>query len=287
MAVDLNTFDAQVIVANCAGLVVNTANQPLGRGGQKAVWSCEYYGAVYVLKVMVGEPETTERAKRELEIMRNCQSPHLAKLGPLPLTVLDLGNNDIVLYFLEELIAGSALNAIVKPFNSAEIKRLGLDVAAAVKLLWSNGYIHRDIKPHNIMRRAGSTEHVLLDAGIALDFAAVSITQTGNVVGTRAYLSPEQWQLPKRDLDFRADMFALGITMYECGTGKHPFWNPAVPAVDVAMNVLNVRAPHPHQFNGALNGELCDVILRLLEKPRHLRYARVEHLEDDLNRILI
>jgi serine/threonine protein kinase len=60
---------------------------------------------------------------------------------------------------------------------------------------------------------------------MALDFSAASITSTGGIPGTPAYLSPEQLQMAKRDLDFRADLFALGITMYECATGAHPFIN--------------------------------------------------------------
>ena len=75
--------------------------------------------------------------------------------------------------------------------------------------------------------------------------------------------------------------------MYECLTGQHPFWNQDLPRGDVNHNTLQYASPHPTRWNGTLNLELCDIVLRLLEKERHLRYSRFQHLQNDLDGIVI
>jgi eukaryotic-like serine/threonine-protein kinase len=91
----------------------------------------------------------------------------------------------------------------------------------------------------------------------------------------------------KRDLDFRSDLFALGICMYDCLTGEHPFWNQDLPRGDIHHNTLQYASPHPQRWNAALPADLCDLVMRLLEKERHLRYSRFDHLRIDLGRIVI
>lgn len=258
----------------------------VGRGGQKAVWRCEYKGQDYVLKAMVGDPDGTERAKREIEVYRQCNSPYLPHLGPLPLSILKVGADE-VLYYLEEFIEGLAVSQIARPMASEAVLRLGLCIADAVEELWRHGFVHRDIKPANIMRRTNGVDYVLLDAGLALDQAGPSLTATGGVVGTWGYRSADQLQLSKRDLDFRSDLFALGICMYECLSGQHPFWNADLPRGDVHFNTVHHPCPRPERWQPTLNSDLCDIVMRLLEKERHLRYSRFDHLRDDLNRIVI
>jgi len=213
-----------------------------------------------------------------------CNSAYLPGLGPLPLRELDLGNGDAVLYYLEEFIPGTPLHQVAKPLTVEAVLDMGRSVAMALNEIWKNGYIHRDVKPLNIIQRT-SGGYVLLDTGLALDFAASSITPMGGVVGTPAYLSPDQLQIPKRELDFRSDLFSLGITMYECATGQHPFWNPLVPTGDVRYNIVQSPCPHPQRWNNSLPDGLCEAILRMLEKERHLRYSRIEHLLEDLDKV--
>lgn len=281
MAIDLNGFNPQPIGAAVAGLQID---HRLGHGGQKAVWACTFKGLKYVLKLLVAEPGSEERAKRELEIYRRCNSPYLPKVGPLPLNKLFIGN-DVVLYYLEEFIDGSTLLQISKPTPLPDVIAMANCVSSAIEELWKNGFVHRDIKPANIMQKVSSREYVLLDAGLALDSAGPSLTQTGGIVGTTGYLSPDQLQMNKRELDFRSDLFALGICMYECLTGRHPFWNPGLPQGDINHNTLQYTSPYPTRWNTSLNSDICDLTMRLLEKERHLRYSRFEHLRGDLNRI--
>jgi len=283
MAIDLTNFDPQPIVAALNGLQIG---QLLGRGGQKAVWHCTYQGHEYVLKVMVGDPDATERAKREVEIYRRCTSEYLPQLGPLSLNSISVGT-DVVLYYLEERIGGVPLSQVTKPIAAASVIAMALCITNAIEELWKNGFVHRDIKPANIMQQTNGRDYVLLDAGLALDSAGPSLTQTGGIVGTTGYRSPDQLQMNKRDLDFRSDFFALGICMYECLTGQHPFWNQDLPRGDIHFNTVQHATPPPQRWNATIPADLSAVIMRLLEKDRHLRYSRFDHLRDDLGRIVI
>jgi serine/threonine protein kinase len=178
MPIDLNAFDPQPIATAVKGLQIG---QRLGRGGQKAVWACTYRGQDYVLKVLAAEPDSAERAKRELEVYRRCGSPYLPKLGPLPLTTFSIGADD-VLYYLEEYVDGVSLAQNAKPLSLQDVVAMANCLNDAIEELWKNGFVHRDIKPANIMRKNNSQEYVLLDAGLALDAAGPSLTQTGGIV---------------------------------------------------------------------------------------------------------
>jgi serine/threonine protein kinase len=279
----LATLDPQPIAAAQPGLLVGPR---LGPGGQKAVWECTYQGQRYALKVLIAEPGTVERAKRELEVYRLCNSPFLPKVGPLALTSLSIGN-DAVLYYLEEFVDGAPLDQIARPVPPQDVVTMANCMTDAIEELWKKGFVHRDIKPANVMRKANVQEYVLLDAGLALDAAGPSLTQTGGIVGTTGYRSPDQLQMNKRDLDFRSDLFALGICMYYCLTGEHPFWNQDLPRGDVHHNTLQFVSPHPQRWDSTLPISLCDIIMRLLEKERHLRYSRFDHLRYDLSRVVI
>ena len=183
MPINLGAFDPQPIAANLPGLQIG---QRIGFGGQKSVWHCSYQGTQYVLKVLVADPSSTERAKRELEVYRRCNSPFLPRVGPIPLTSLKVGAEEL-LYYLEEFIEGTNVWQIGKPMPLSDVVSMGKCIASAIENLWANGFVHRDIKPANIMRRANTQEYILLDVGLALDSSGPSLTQTGgiNVFETR------------------------------------------------------------------------------------------------------
>ncbi len=130
----------------------------------------------------------------------------------------------------------------------------------------------------NIIQKA-APEYVLIDAGLALDRDGEALTVPGTVVGTKMYLSPDQLQLPQRELDVRSDLFSLGIVLYECATGDHPFMNDEAPLGDVIQNILHFECVDPKRFNPELPRPLCDVIVRLLRKDRDARYPNVRELQ--------
>lgn len=272
-------IDPRIIVQDCKGLVLGGW---LKMGGQKQVWRCAYDQKAYVLKALVADDMTIRRVRRELEIMKSCDSRFLPKLGPLELRELTLQNGEKILYFLEEYIAGVPLSSVRKPMNEIEVRSVASCVCQALEVLTWNGYIHRDIKPMNVMQRT-PLEYVLIDAGLALARNGENITAPGGIVGTRAYLSPDQLTLRPRQLDVRSDLFALGMTLYECATGEHPFLNDEMPTGDVVHTILNCECIYPRRFNPALEDPFCKVMLRLLEKKRENRYSSLSELQRDLN----
>jgi len=271
---------------------------PIGRGGQKLVFRADLHGQTYALKfALVPEEieaeevpyaEVTARIHREVETMRDCSSPHMVKLGPIGLTFAEVSDQR-VLYFSEEFIDGQDLRRLIRqhgPLAPAEVIQLGIHITDAIKGLWELGKIHRDIKPGNIMQRTGTGEFVLLDAGLAFDVVGESLSG-GFLVGTPLYFSPEQFDYSSRrsGLDFRSDMFALGVTMYEALTGKHPFWNPGCSSETFCANIRTKTPPPPSQVIAGVPAGLDDVILRMIGKSPHLRFRKCDRLISALQEI--
>jgi len=278
---ELSQIDPQVIVEDCPGLVIGSH---LKTGGQKCVWSCAYRQKAYVLKALMADDDTMRRVRREIEVMMVCDCPYLPKFGPLPLRELVLNGGEKIFYFLEEYIAGTPLGSVQRPMKPREIVRMSVCVATAIGAMAHKGYIHRDVKPMNIMQKSQS-EYVLIDAGLALDSDGEAITRVGNVVGTRLYVSPDQISLPPKELDERSDLFLLGVVMYEYATGHHPFLNTRTPRGDVVQNILQIECVAPSDFNPKVPKRLEKLILKLLRKKRDERYASSAELLADLSKM--
>jgi serine/threonine protein kinase len=267
-SIHLSQLDPNAITDDCAGLVLGAQ---LKIGSQKRVWRCAYQEKAYVLKALMADDATLRRVKREIQVMHTCTSVYLPKFGPLPLKELRLESGETVLYFLEEYIDGIPLSSVHKPMSPEDVVYLASCIAEALQVLAQNRYVHRDVKPMNIIQRTNS-DYVLIDAGIALDRDGEAITLAGDVVGTPLYISPDQFKFPQKRLDSRADLFSLGLTLYECATGEHPFLNDELPRADVIYNILHLDCLPPQHFNPALPSLLSDIITRLLQKDRDRRY---------------
>lgn len=279
---ELGQVDPQLIINHCPGL---SLGPHLKIGGQKRVWRCAFNGDAYVLKAIMASDRALRRVKREIEIMRKCDSPYLPNFGPLPLRELVLPSGEKVVYFLEEYIDGVPLASVHVPMPPEQVIRLGRCVAEALGVLAAHHYVHRDVKPMNIMQQTSST-YVLINAGLALDLDGDSISLDGAPpVGTPPYFSPEQIMLPSRDLDCRSDLFSLGISLYECATGEHPFSNDHLPRANILRNIVDLTPPEPQRFAPGLPDALCAVIAGLLEKDRGRRYQSPEHLLADLPKV--
>jgi serine/threonine protein kinase len=273
--------DPMPILSRHAGLAIVSTVRP---GGQKQVWEVTYNGVRYALKLICSAPEAIERARRKIGIMHLCDCPHLVKMGPLDLHDISIGGQPFI-YYLEEFIDGTPLDRLTKPMALLDCKTLGLHLASAISALWERRYVHRDIKPSNIMVQSGTREFVLLDTGLALDLTGPSLTRAGGVVGTQLYWCPDQIRLTKRQLDFRTDLYAVGLCMYECLTGVHPLWNPRVDQSDLIDNILNLVPLPLTDYRADIPQRLQEVVLRLLEKEPHLRYSRIAHFVTDLEAV--
>ena len=275
------------------------------RGGQKLVFPCVMAGRRYVLKFMLAAPSgphdaeedeasspfdaVAARARREVATMGECDSPHVVKLGPIPLTVCEHRGQSLI-YFSEEFIDGQDLRAMLREHPRlpvADLVRLACHTNEAIRVLWGFSKIHRDIKPGNIMNRSTTGEFVLLDMGLAFDLEDESFTGTGLVPGTPRYFSPEQMDFArKRQMDFRSDLFSLGIVLYEAACGRHPFRTHDVQTTYQFMaNILAHVPPRPVQLRPEIPEQLSDVIMRLLAKHPHLRYRSCERLHAALAHI--
>lgn len=276
---ELSQIDGQIFVADCPGLALGPH---LKIGGQKSVWACAFQNQAYVLKAIMASDRALRRVAREIEIMQRCNSPYLPKFGPVSLRELIVPTGEKVVYFLEEYIDGFPLASVRMPMRPEQVISLGRCVGEALGILASNRYVHRDVKPMNIMQQTSST-YVLIDAGLALDLDGEALSLVGSgPVGTPAYYSPEQIMLASRELDPRSDLFSLGITMYECATGEHPFLNDALPRVNIFRNIVELDAPDPREWLSTLPDILCAVIGKLLQKDRDARYESAEQLLADL-----
>lgn len=260
-------------------------------GGQKLVFPCRLNGEPIALKVMLTgasparrpgqQDEATERAMREVELMRQIDSPYLVKLGAIELTHATI-NSQKVIYFAEEWIEGTDLKTLIQrsgPLSPDAVIELGLNIVEAISLLWDKDVVHRDIKPGNIMRRDATGGYVLLDLGIALDLSDISLTRTGRIAMTEAYASPEQLDPShKRDLDCRSDFFSLGIVLYEALTGKHPFQSTGIMAVPVGRMIQHMDVTQPSQIKSGIPQSLDKVICRLLEKKTTIALQKLWRL---------
>jgi eukaryotic-like serine/threonine-protein kinase len=264
----------------------------LGSGGQKLVFRGTIGGTVYALKFSklptsplddldeFAASDIAIRAKREVETMRECTSPHMVKLGPVGLSFGSAAGQQLV-FFSEEHIHGSDLKTHLRSngkFPAQEVGKLGRHIGAAIKALWEFSKIHRDIKPANIMRRDSNGDYVLLDAGLAFDIDGESISAVP--VGTPAYFSPEQFEFTNRRtvMDFRSDMFSLGTTMYFLATATHPFWSPGDGALSIYSKITGFNPLPPSSIVEGFPETLDEVIMRLLGKSPHLRFRTCDQL---------
>lgn len=262
------------------------------------MFSCTINGLPFALKILQPHPhplnadanadpvsidDVTARAHREVATMKECDTPYLVKIGPIEMQTIQIDGEEL-LCFSEELIDGLPLNKLLKqsgPLASADVILLGQNIATAIEALWQKRKIHRDIKPGNIMRRK-TGGFVLLDLGLVFDLNDESYSI--GPVGTHIYFSPEQMDFANRRqvLDFRSDLFSLGITMYQMATGIHPFVANATSSWDVVNHIRNLQPSPPGQVKAGIPEALSDIIMRLLGKRPSLRFRTIDKLQHAL-----
>ncbi len=266
---------------------------PLKNGGQKQVFKCELVsGESIVLKFVEVESlrekkvddTALDRVLREIGLINSLQSDYLPKAGPV--TPDYYIRKDARFYFYsEQFIDGSTLREIIsdRKMTLEEAILLMIHITTAVKILWENGgNVHRDIKPENIIYGKDKKVFVLIDAGIVLALQETSLTPTGYLVGTLPYMSPEQVMGKKRDLDFRSDLYSLGVTMYEALAQRHPYCANGMKESEKVKNILYARPPKLSDVKLGVSSGLFDIIDTLLNKRPHMRYRSCQKLLDKL-----
>ncbi len=199
-------------------------------------------------------------------------------------TVFDVSEQDGTPYLVMEFVAGRSLAAAMdagERFSIDRIYELGQQVAEALGYAHRNGVVHRDVKPANILLAApgpGEVERAkLADLGVA-KLTATQITTTGQLLGTPAFMPPEQFTgVP---IDGRADLFSLGVILYWLATGDKPFAGDTITAV--SYKIVHSEPAPPRRINPAVPVALERIIMKCLEKDPATRYATGEALAADL-----
>ncbi|HMI82995.1 MAG TPA: serine/threonine-protein kinase [Polyangiaceae bacterium] len=257
----------------------------LGEGGMGVVYVVRHRSLDkrFALKVMRAEmARDNELAARFIQEARAAA----AIFHPNVVQITDFGElpNDAP-YFVMELLDGAPLSKLLKmggPPPFARALRILKQVAAALGAAHSAGVVHRDLKPDNIHVTSNDVVKVL-DFGVAKVAGAGRLTRTGMVYGTPHYMSPEQ--ASGDDVDHRADIYALGIIMYEMFAGRVPFEADSYMGV-LTKHMFMLPEP-PSRVNAAVRelGALEDVTLKCLEKKPHARYPSMEALLAEIESI--
>ena len=250
----------------------------LGQGGMATVYlaiqqSFEREVAVKIMsKELSSDPTFGERFLREAKIVSRLVHPNIV-------TVYDVGHKNGFHFLSMEYISGVDLKEQLHSISFFHIMKVIKETALALNYAGNKGYVHRDIKPENIMINEHDGRAVLMDFGIAKAFDSVSgMTQTGTAIGTPYYMSPEQAK--GKEVDFRSDIYSLGVVFYQTLTGKVPFDGDS--AVSIGIKHISDPIPCLPEY---LSESFQAIISKLLAKHRKDRYQNGLELIDDINKI--
>lgn len=228
-------------------------------------------GRQVALKVLHPHVRDTTRKRFFQEAMAAAQLNH-----PNIMAIHDRGEDNGRDYLVVEYVNGQPLSDFV-PTDTDTVIKLGSQIAYALHYAHEREIIHRDIKPANIMVTPEGNIKIM-DLGLALPREAKRVTAPGMVIGTPAYISPEQAK--GKDLDHRTDIYSLGIVLFEMATGELPFNADDITAL--LLQHVQQAPPHPTLMNPDMPMALENIILKTLEKNRDQRFTTARALGDSL-----
>jgi beta-lactam-binding protein with PASTA domain/tRNA A-37 threonylcarbamoyl transferase component Bud32 len=257
-------------------------NHLIARGGMAEVYRAHdrLLDRPVALKVLFPELSVdrsfVERFRREAQAAANLSHPNIVP-------VFDWGEDSGTYFIVMEFIDGRPLSAILKtagPLSADRTADIGAPVAAALGYAHKHGVIHRDVKPGNVLITDEGQVKVT-DFGIARAInTEESLTQTGAVMGTATYFSPEQAE--GVGVDARSDIYSLGVVLFEMVTGRPPFLGDT--PVAVASKHVRDHPPAPRELNPSIPPTFEAIILKAMAKDASHRYATAEDLRADLLR---
>ncbi|MEN6429433.1 MAG: protein kinase, partial [Coriobacteriales bacterium] len=254
----------------------------IGSGGMADVYKAvdEVLGRTVAVKVLhpryAAESNFIARFRQEASAAANLSHPSIVN-------IYDWGQDNGTYYIVMEYVKGTDLKTLVEqngPLDPMRAADYAAQVCSALAVAHGYDIIHRDIKPQNIVLTPDGTLKVM-DFGIARA-GNTTMTQTGSVLGTAQYISPEQAQ--GRPLGPASDLYSLGVTLYELVTGRLPFDGDT--PVAVALKQVNEEPVPPRRIRPSIPPSLEAVILRAMRKDPAERYASASEMRDDLKRVL-
>jgi serine/threonine-protein kinase len=255
----------------------------LGRGGMGVVYKAHHLGLnrlVALKMILAGGHASSDDLLRflaEAEAVAAFQHPNIVQ-------VFEVGKHAGLPYMALEYVPGGSLaDRLKKGLPPAkETARLLEQLARGMNAAHQAGIVHRDLKPGNVLLAEGGTPKIT-DFGLAKRVQGDSgLTQTGAVLGTPAYMAPEQAGGEGKRVGPAADVYALGTILYECLTGRPPFQGP--PSLDTLLQVISQEPVPPRQHNAKVPRDLETICLGCLHKEPLKRYASAEGLAEDLRR---
>ncbi len=255
--------------------------EKIGSGGMADVYKAtdEVLGRTVAVKVLhaqyASDQQFVARFRQEAQAAAHLSHPGIVN-------IFDWGHDEETYYIIMEYVRGTDLKTLVTergPLDSLKAAEYGSQVCAALSVAHGYDVIHRDIKPHNIVLTPEGQIKVM-DFGIAR-MGNTQMTQTGSVLGTAHYVSPEQAQ--GRKLGPASDLYSLGVVLYELTTGRLPFDGDS--PVSVALKHVNEDPIPPRQINPNIPAAMEVVIMRAMSKDPSQRYASAEEMRRDLQRV--
>jgi ABC-type transport system substrate-binding protein len=241
----------------------------LGRGGMGVVYRAHDPRLSRDVAVKCVPPsqlgaDAEHRFQREAQLVAQMDHPAIVPIH-------DFGRHEGMLFFVMPLVQGTNLRAFLRQEEArlGEVLDVGIQVAEALEYSHARGVVHRDVKPENVMvsRDEGASVRVrVMDFGLARASTESRLTRTGTLVGTLAYLSPEQ--VAAREVDGRSDVYALGTVLYECVAGAPPF---AGEAQSVLYRIVHEFPRAPRDAGAEIDEELERIVLSCLAKEPHRR----------------
>ena len=256
--------------------------EELGKGGMGRVYKVldqeiSEEIALKLLKPEVAEDEKTiERFRNELKIARKIAHKNVCKM-------YHLGKEEDTPFITMEYVAGEDLKSLIKKrekLTEGEAVSMARQVCEGLAEAHRLRVVHRDLKPQNIMIDEENNAKIT-DFGIARSIEAPGVTQTGAIIGTPDYISPEQ--VEGEETDQRSDIYSLGVILYEMMTGQLPFRGDT--GLSVALKHKTQLPSDPRKLNPEISDDFAYVILRCMEKAKERRYQSVQELFQELTNI--